>query len=95
MKIKIALFALVGACTFLLTGCIGEYTGHYSFSLEKVERPKETRQRYGEKENIFIEENRYTYEDNLLKILFFPTAREIDFSIIDRVRDENCLEHKK
>ena len=82
MRIKVALlFALVGVCTFLLTGCIGGYTGHYSFSLEKVERPKETRQRYGEKENIFIEENRYVYEDNLLKILFFPTARQISFSI--------------
>lgn len=82
MKIKVALlFALVGVCTFLLMGCIGGYTGHYSFSLEKVGRPKETRQRYGEKENIFIEENKDAYEDNLFKILFFPTARQIDFSI--------------
>lgn len=81
MRIKIVLFVLIGVCTLLLTGCIGEYTGHYIFSLEKVVRPKETKQRYGEKENIFTEKNRYVYEDKLLKIFLLPTVREIDFSI--------------
>jgi len=83
VRVKVAfLFALVGVCTFLLTGCIGRgYTGQYSFVLEKVERPLNKGQRYGEKYTYFIKGDTCVYENNFFKILFSPTTRQISFSI--------------
>lgn len=78
-RLCLILIGILGISTVFLSGCLE--VPRYSFSLEKVERPKETRERYGEKENIFMEENKYGYEDGLIKIVFFPTTRKIDFSI--------------
>jgi len=70
---------MLGVSMVLLSGCLE--VPLYNFSLEKVERPKETRERYGEKENIFVEENKLAYEDDLFKILFLITPKQINFRI--------------
>lgn len=107
IKTKIALIGgLLGACV-VLTGCFAEYTGHYSFLLERVERPEETKQRYGREKNIFREEDSHVYEDNLMKIQLSPTEMFIFFSIENKADysikilwdevtyvDENAISHR-
>lgn len=92
MRIQISL--LLGA--LVLTSC---YTSSltrkshenrilYSVRLESVERPRETKNRWGEMTRIDLDEkNRYHYEDNMLDSYFLVLKDRIEFEI------QNKTEH--
>ncbi len=83
MKKRIVLIGLGVVCTLLLVGCIRIRTIRwYDLALERVERPVETKQRYGE--DIFIDERTCVYEDALMRILFSTGAKSICFSVINK-----------
>jgi len=82
---------------------IGSY---YTFSLGKVEKSKEAKQKYGQG-SIFMEKEILGFEDSLIKISFGLSAVRINFSIYNKISnsikiiwdeaayiDENNLSHR-
>ena len=66
--------------TFLITGCAGvSLNAKYDIGLVRVEKPKKVTERYGGKEIVFTEEKKYIYEDGLIKMIFMPSAHQINF----------------
>lgn len=62
------------------------YEASYSISLSKVERPEKSSKRYGQQKIETIsstESNKYKYvfEDNMVKVFWIVTNRDISFSI--------------
>lgn len=80
-------FALI---VVLFIGCIPPttitstvYSAKYSLSLSKVERPEKASQRYGAQkiDTLTQEKYKYYFEDDLVKILWFVSSRNISFSL--------------
>jgi len=56
--------------------------GYYDIGLTEVDRPEDARERYGESNILTLEEegkNKYSYEDQLIKIIWLPTAKQFNF----------------
>lgn len=74
----------VGLFAFLLTGCLETYTGLYALSLD-AKSPEQVEEKYGKGKDIYVEKNRYIYEDKLIKISFPQPTRDISFSIENKI----------
>jgi hypothetical protein len=64
----------------LMSGCT--VAGYYVLNLSEVERPQNANERYGEQKIINFKENNrisYTYEDELIKIVWSPHLFGFDF----------------
>jgi len=84
---KKLIFILLLAVT--LEGCV-TYSGYYNLSLREVDRPENTKLRYGESKVVNFEEEGkiiYHYEDSLIKIAWLPASKSFAFAI------ENKSEH--
>lgn len=63
-----------------MSGCT--VSGYYVLNISEVERPQSANERYGEQKIINFKENNrisYTYEDELIKIAWFPQLFEFSF----------------
>lgn len=63
------------------------YTIVYDISLHAVERPADAKRRYGEQTITTIEEEgiqKYFFEDEMVKILWLPTASDINFTLTNK-----------
>jgi len=72
--VPLLLFAL------LMSGCT--VAGYYVLNISEVERPQSANERYGEQKIINFNENKktsYTYEDELIKIVWVPRLFQFDF----------------
>lgn len=87
-KIKIRYFVLM-ACLVMIFSVSGyadasrgglQHSYYYSFSL-KVIRSEETKQKYGEARITSTEENRWIYEDGLIRLTFWFPEKAIDMRI--------------
>lgn len=72
--------------SIILQGCatMNTMSAKYTIELQKVEKPKEPKKQYNEKTIEVLEENKYIYEDDLIKITLFPSANDILFTIINK-----------
>ena len=71
----------------ILTGCIQLHTAYYNIDLKEVERPAKTKERYGEQKISKINENgidKYTFEDEMVKIIWLPTAQNVNFELTNK-----------
>jgi len=95
-----------------LAGCSASeaYHAYYDIGLLQVEHPADMKARYGEQKITRIEEEgtyKYCFEDDIVKIIWIPTAYEFDFVLTNKSRysikiiwdeaafvDENGLTHR-
>lgn len=76
MKKIICLLVLM----MLVSGCATlSLKAKYDIGLVRVEKPKKVTERYGGKDIVSTEEKKYIYEDGLIRIIFIPTAYQINF----------------
>ncbi len=77
-------------CIIMLFGLIGCVTFHqalYDFELQKVERPAQAKEKYGDQKIATTQEegvNKYVFEDEMIRVLWFPTTYEINFSLTNK-----------
>ena len=59
------------------------YSADYSISLSKVERPEKATMRYGQQkiDTISSDKYRYIFEDDMVRVLWLVSGRNISFSI--------------
>ena len=72
-----------------LMGCatVPTYTASYDIALREVERPSQAKVRYGEPKITPIQEDglqKYYFEDDLIKILFFTSTIQIEFVLTNK-----------
>lgn len=83
MRNKSVLFILI--IIILFSGCgFSRHRAVYDISLTEVERPLDAKQRYGESRIVRFEEEgktRYSFEDNMIKIIWIPTSERFFFSL--------------
>lgn len=71
------------ALTVVMTSCMS-YQGFYSVGLQNVERPENTKERYGESKIVNFEEEgktKYSYEDDMIKIVWLPLSTQFGFTM--------------
>jgi hypothetical protein len=74
--VKKILLILILAITFI--GC--SVSGLYILNLSEVERPESAKERYGEQKIINFDGGvSYVYEDELIKIAWFPSSTQFGF----------------
>ena len=73
---------------FLIVGCIPKsptkyvYEATYAVKLASVERPKETKDRWGESEEIKLSaDNKYSFQDSLIASFFMVSKDRVSFEI--------------
>ena len=67
----------------IFTNCT-VYQGVYKIGLQEVERPENTKERYGESKIVNFEEEgktKYSYEDDMIKIVWIPLSTQFAFSL--------------
>ncbi len=80
LNIWVIVLVILSGCATMGLRYINEIS--YSLVLVKVERPKETRERWGEIEKIELsEKDKYHYEDNLIDSYFLVLQDRIAFEI--------------
>jgi len=81
MKMKKIIYTLF--VVTMLTSCMG-YEGFYKIGLQKVERPEDAKERYGESKIVNFEEEgktKYSYEDDMIKIVWLPLSTQFRFTL--------------
>jgi len=81
--ILIGIFLIFFSCTVRNVIC----NFNYDFNFLKVERPSDAKKRYGESKIESIEEEgekKYIFEDEMIRIKWFPTASVIFFSLTNK-----------
>lgn len=78
-------FWILGICILVLSGCsaLVQHKVNYDISLDSVERPAEAQERYGD-QKIFEadqEKYQYTFEDEMIKVLWLPTTQQFFFML--------------
>jgi len=66
------------------------YKGYYKLGLAEVERPADSKERYGESKIVNFEEEgktKFSYEDEMIKIVWLPLSTQFSFIL------ENKTEH--
>lgn len=72
--------------SIIFTGCTS-YRGSYDIGLLNVERPNNIKERYGTSHISNFEEEgelKYSYEDDLVKIIFVPLTTRFSFSLYNK-----------
>lgn len=98
MKHLIVFFIIALSMSLIIAGCMTglgsmkytTYSANYTLSLWKVERPEKASQRYGSQKVDTLSGNskyKYSFEDDLVKILWLADSRNIGFSL------ENKTDH--
>lgn len=67
----------------MLTSCMS-YQGFYNVGLQEVERPENTKERYGESKIVNFQEEgktKYSYEDEMIKIVWLPLSTQFAFTL--------------
>ncbi len=107
MRLIITIF-IINFIVFF-SGCF-TYNLYYDIGLYKVEKPAETKERYGESKISKLKEKgveKYYFEDEMLKIIWFPTPSGISFFLTNKTDhtikiiwdeaayvDENGISHR-
>jgi len=81
MKKLLALLTIL----ICVSGCA--HRANYDINLAQVERPSDAKERYGESTIIKFEEEgktKYSFEDEMLKIVWLPTAERFHFVISNK-----------
>jgi len=79
------LLLIIGLVLVLSVGCTTRI--QYHIGLLEVEKPLQTEERYGESQIIRLEgeeANKYSFEDELVKIIWLPSARDVSFILTNK-----------
>jgi len=82
------LFGLIGCFTDSTVPTVPTVThAFYDFELQEVERPAQTKERYGDSKITTTQEagvNKYVFEDEMVRVQWLPTTSAIHFSLINK-----------
>jgi hypothetical protein len=76
-------FLIIVGLTTMMTSCMS-YSGVYKVGLQEVESPKNSREQFGETKVVNFQDKgvtKYSYEDNLIKIVWLPLKTQFSFSL--------------
>lgn len=68
---------------YLLSSCMS-YSGSYDISLDSVELPEDSSIEFGNSKIIELKEdgeNKYVYEDDMIKVLWLPLSSQFSFTL--------------
>jgi len=80
------LFPILLIIISFMTSCMS-YRAMYDIKLDEVERPENAQERYGKQTITRFEEEgqtKYSFEDDLLKIIWFPTSSRFYFILTNK-----------
>jgi hypothetical protein len=64
---------------FFIVGCVPKHYATYDLGLQEVERPSNTKERYGEPKIVRFQEEgktKFSFEDGMIKIILFPASTQ-------------------
>lgn len=82
-KLVIGCLGLWGLSIFL-NGCATSYNISYNIVLKEVESPIKTKERYAERKITKVDNTGNIFEDEVIKIVWFPTSRQVSFFLTNK-----------